>query len=71
MVILSSNQGWIELGRQIHGQIMKLGFGSYVFVGSPLVDMYAKSGLIYDAKQVFDQLPERNVVVHNTMIWVF
>ncbi|KAF2312763.1 hypothetical protein GH714_039940 [Hevea brasiliensis] len=30
--------------------------------------MYAKMGLIYEAKQVFDEMPEKNVVLHNTMI---
>ncbi|KAA8529287.1 hypothetical protein F0562_033914 [Nyssa sinensis] len=68
MLILSSNQVCVDLGRQIHGQIVKFGFESYVFVGSPLVDMYSKAGLIYDAKQVFDELPERNLVMYNTMI---
>ncbi|PIA63304.1 hypothetical protein AQUCO_00200967v1 [Aquilegia coerulea] len=68
MLILSSSQSWIMLGKQIHGQILKFGFQSYVFVGSPLVDMYAKSGLIYDAKRVFEELSERNTVMYNTMI---
>jgi pentatricopeptide repeat protein len=68
MLILSSNQGCADLGRQIHGQIVKFGFQSYVFVVSPLVVMYSKMGLIYDAKQVFDEMPERNVVTYNTMI---
>ncbi|KAL1803278.1 hypothetical protein ACET3Z_031925 [Daucus carota] len=68
MLILSSNKGYVGLGRQIHGQVVKCGFGSYVFVGSPLVDMYSKSGLIYDAERVFERLPERNVVMYNTML---
>ncbi|CAK9159948.1 unnamed protein product [Ilex paraguariensis] len=68
MLILSSDQGCIELGSQIHGQIVKFGFESYVFVGSPLVDMYSKAGLIYEAKRVFEGLAERNVVMYNTMI---
>ncbi|TXG56716.1 hypothetical protein EZV62_018029 [Acer yangbiense] len=68
MLILSSSKGCVDLGRQIHGQIVKFGFGSYVFVGSPLMDMYAKMGLIYDAKRVFDGMSERNVVMYNTMI---
>ncbi|GKV39280.1 hypothetical protein SLEP1_g47081 [Rubroshorea leprosula] len=68
MLILASSLGCIHLGRQIHGQIVKLGFESYLFVGSPLVDMYCKAGLIYDAKLVFDEVPERNVVMYNTMI---
>ncbi|KAJ4710675.1 Pentatricopeptide repeat-containing protein [Melia azedarach] len=68
MLILCSSRGLVDLGRQIHGQIVRFGFGSYVFVGSPLVDMYAKLGLIYDAKRVFDEMPERNVVMYNTII---
>ncbi|XP_031278989.1 putative pentatricopeptide repeat-containing protein At1g68930 [Pistacia vera] len=68
MLILSSSEGYIDLGRQIHGQIVKLGFESYVFVGSPLVDMYAKMGFIYDAKWVFDGMTEKTVVMRNTMI---
>ncbi|KAK2976378.1 hypothetical protein RJ640_008088 [Escallonia rubra] len=68
MLLLSSNQGVVDLGKQIHGQIMKFGFDSYVFVSSPLVDMYSKAGLVYDAKRVFYELPERNVVVYNTMV---
>ncbi|KAG6625722.1 putative pentatricopeptide repeat-containing protein At1g68930 [Carya illinoinensis] len=68
MLILSSNQGCVDLGSQVHGHIVKFGFQSYQFVGSPLVDMYSKMGLIYDAKRVFDEMPEKNVVMHNTMI---
>ncbi|CAI9096392.1 OLC1v1032535C1 [Oldenlandia corymbosa var. corymbosa] len=71
MLILSYDKDWIHLARQIHGQIMKCGFMSCVFVGSSLLDMYAKSGLICDAKEVFHQLPEKNVVVYNTMIMGF
>ncbi|KAF5757586.1 putative tetratricopeptide-like helical domain superfamily, DYW domain-containing protein [Helianthus annuus] len=68
MLILCSNNGLVGLGKQIHGQIVTYGFESYVFVGSPLVEMYAKAGFIDDARQVFDELPERNVVMYNTMI---
>ncbi|KAL3578595.1 hypothetical protein D5086_020099 [Populus alba] len=68
MLLLVSNQGCVDLGRQIHGQIVKFGFGAYVFVGSSLVDMYAKMGLVSVASQVFDEVQERNVVMYNTMI---
>lgn len=68
MLILSSSQGCVHLGRQIHGHIVKFGFQNYVFVGSPLVDMYSKTGFISDAKQAFDEIPEKNVVMFNTMI---
>lgn len=68
MLILASGRSLVDLGRQIHCQITKLGFESYVFVGSPLVDMYSKAGLIEDAKLVFEKMCERNLVLYNTMI---
>ncbi|KAF6169109.1 hypothetical protein GIB67_038606 [Kingdonia uniflora] len=68
MLILVSSRFSVGLGKQIHGLVVKFGFESYVFVGSSLVDMYSKGGLIYDAKRVFDELTEHNVVVGNTMI---
>jgi hypothetical protein len=52
----------------VHCQILQLGFGAYAFVGSPLVDMYAKMGLIPDSKLVFDELEFKNVVMYNTMV---
>ncbi|KAF9623589.1 hypothetical protein IFM89_003379 [Coptis chinensis] len=68
MLILSSSLSCIVLGKQIHGQILKLGFQAYVFVGSPLVDMYSKSGLMVEAKRTFEEMSERNLVIYNTMI---
>ncbi|GMH26196.1 hypothetical protein Nepgr_028039 [Nepenthes gracilis] len=68
VLILSLNRGSIDLGRLFHGQIVKLGFSTFVFVGNPLVDMYSKFGLIHDAKRVFDEAPERNLVMCNTMV---
>ncbi|XP_057777411.1 putative pentatricopeptide repeat-containing protein At1g68930 [Salvia miltiorrhiza] len=71
VIIVLSKKGWVNLGGVVHAQVVKLGFESYVFVGSPLVDMYAKCGLIREAKRVFDELPERNLVVYNTMLMGF
>ncbi|KAE8690909.1 putative pentatricopeptide repeat-containing protein [Hibiscus syriacus] len=68
MLILSSSQECFDLGWQIHGQIVKFGFGSYVFVSCPLMDMFSKAARVFDAKLVFDETPERNVVMYNTMI---
>ncbi|KAJ8440916.1 hypothetical protein Cgig2_022772 [Carnegiea gigantea] len=68
MLILSSDMDCVDLGRQLHGQIARLGFLSYMFVANPLLDMYSKLGFVYDAKQVFQEAPERNLVMYNTMI---
>ncbi|KAH0971988.1 hypothetical protein GBA52_024144 [Prunus armeniaca] len=62
-VLTSCSGAWgFDLGRQIHSLIIKTKFESHIFVGSSLLDMYAKAGRIYEARGVFDCLPERDVV---------
>lgn len=51
-----------ELGKQIHSLIIKSNFESHIYVGSSLLDMYAKAGRIHEARGVFECLPERDVV---------
>lgn len=55
-------------GRQIHEHISKSGLLSDVVVGSALVDMYIKCGSLLKAFEVFDRLPNRNVVSWGAMI---
>ncbi|CAL9025860.1 unnamed protein product [Prunus brigantina] len=62
-VLTSCSGAWgFDLGRQIHSLIIKTKFESHIFVGSSLLDMYAKAGRIYEARGVFNCLPERDVV---------
>ncbi len=58
----------LEEGRYVHQQIIQFGWGSDVFVGNSLVDMYAKCGSIEDAWRVFNKMPSRNVVTWNAMV---
>ncbi|CAK9237283.1 unnamed protein product [Sphagnum troendelagicum] len=55
-------------GRRAHEQIIQLGCASDVFVGSSLVDMYAKCGSIEDARRVFDSMPSHDLVSWNAII---
>lgn len=41
---------------------MKSGFEAHIFVGSSLLDMYAKAGKVHEARGIFECLPERDVV---------
>lgn len=50
------------LGRQIHSLIVKSSYESHVYVGSSLLDMYAKAGKILEARNVFECMPKRDVV---------
>lgn len=55
-------------GRQIHAVCLKNGHGDDVYVGSALVDMYARCGGMEEAKVVFDGLKSKNEVCWNALI---
>ncbi|KAJ7548554.1 hypothetical protein O6H91_07G017100 [Diphasiastrum complanatum] len=63
-----SSIGASELANHIHGLFSKSGLGLDSFLGSSIVDMYAKCGDFKRAWEVFATLPERNLVVWTTMI---
>ncbi|KAJ8532353.1 hypothetical protein K7X08_012276 [Anisodus acutangulus] len=58
----------IKRGKLIHSSISKTPSLSNVFVGSALINMYAKCGYLPEAIQIFDNMPERNLVSWNVMI---
>ncbi|KAH9297549.1 hypothetical protein KI387_029231 [Taxus chinensis] len=60
--------GALEEGIVIHQCIIEIGFWPDVLVASALVDMYAKCGSVQKAKELFDKMPQRNVVSWNAMI---
>ncbi|WCJ44548.1 Pentatricopeptide repeat (PPR) superfamily protein [Euphorbia peplus] len=55
-------------GKLIHSYTKKTPAWSNVFVGSALIYMYSKCGYLSDAIQVFDSMPERNLISWKTMI---
>ncbi|KAM6585509.1 hypothetical protein CsatB_012511 [Cannabis sativa] len=63
-----ASTGSLEQGKWVHAQVIKSGGRLVAFVGNTLVDMYAKSGSIEDAKKVFDRLVKRDVVSWNSML---
>ncbi|KAK6123035.1 hypothetical protein DH2020_043217 [Rehmannia glutinosa] len=58
----------LELGKSIHGRVIKVGVGVDVFVGTAIVDLYAKCGAMYDAIKQFKLMPIRNVVSWTAII---
>lgn len=54
-------------GRRLHCDVVKAG-GADGFVMNSLVDMYAKSEDLENARKVFDRVPERNVVSWTSML---
>ncbi|KAH7446972.1 hypothetical protein KP509_01G084700 [Ceratopteris richardii] len=64
--------GDIEQGEKIHEDVMQQGLLKYSEVlGTALVDMYAKCGLLSKAKYVHDKLPSRSVGSWTALIAVY
>jgi len=61
---------WLHLkkGQQVHHQIIESGLETDVFVGSNLVDIYAKCGSLEDGWTIFKKMLFRDVVTWSTMI---
>ncbi|PIN08236.1 hypothetical protein CDL12_19193 [Handroanthus impetiginosus] len=57
-----------KVGRLLHGHAVVSGFGSDVFVGSALVDMYMSFSRIRHAYKVFDGIAEPDTVLWNTIL---
>uniref|UniRef100_A0A7N0RGG3 DYW domain-containing protein n=1 Tax=Kalanchoe fedtschenkoi TaxID=63787 RepID=A0A7N0RGG3_KALFE len=58
----------LELGFQIHGVVVKLGFLDYVFVANALMGLYGKSGVLDYVMKVFDHMTQRDIASWNTVI---
>ncbi|PKA52830.1 Putative pentatricopeptide repeat-containing protein [Apostasia shenzhenica] len=58
----------LEHGREVHSLAIKNNYESHVYVGSSLLNMYAKASEIQDARKVFDMLPDRDVVSCTSII---
>ncbi|KAL8049840.1 hypothetical protein ABFX02_06G045200 [Erythranthe guttata] len=58
----------IQVGEEVHRQVIRSGCGNNTFVLNALVDMYAKCGDIIRAKRVFDSIQEKELVSWNSMI---
>lgn len=58
----------LNAGKQLHACAAKTGLRSNVFVGSALVDLYAKLGTVEEAERAFGDTREANIVSYTTLI---
>lgn len=57
-----------HIGEQVYSQAVKLGLSSVNWVGNSLISMYARSGMMEDARKAFDILFEKTLVSYNTIV---
>ncbi|KAK9277500.1 hypothetical protein L1049_007044 [Liquidambar formosana] len=60
--------GALNTGKWVHELVKTKGFETNVSIANALIDMYAKSGNIDLARDVFERLPHRSVVSWTSMI---
>lgn len=63
----ASLRSW-RRGMEIHAYAMRRGLTDDVFVGNAIMDMYAKCGLMDDAKNLFDGMEVKDVVTWNALV---
>ncbi|KAL6012576.1 hypothetical protein ACLOJK_003065, partial [Asimina triloba] len=63
----SSIAGFWE-GKQIHAQTVKTGFLSDAYVRNGILDLYVKCGSMEDARILYGEMPERDIVSHTSIV---
>ncbi|KAJ4950038.1 hypothetical protein NE237_026870 [Protea cynaroides] len=60
--------GQLTRGKQLHAQLICSGYQLCIFVSNHLLNMYAKSGDMVFARNMFDTMPYRNLVSWTALI---
>ncbi|XP_027334090.1 pentatricopeptide repeat-containing protein At4g14050, mitochondrial-like [Abrus precatorius] len=63
-----ANLAVLELGKQMHGLVITLGYESCLFISNTLVDMYAKCSDLVAAKYIFSEMCRKDVVSWTSII---
>ncbi|PAN14987.1 hypothetical protein PAHAL_2G456000 [Panicum hallii] len=57
-----------SIGKQLHALVLRYGFLDVVSLRNVLCHFYCRCGNMSDARRVFDEMPERDVISWNTVI---
>lgn len=68
ILMACGNLGRLKQGKEVHAKVIVVGETGNVVVGSSLVDMYGKCGLVTNSRLVFDRMTKRNAVTLCTLL---
>ena len=68
VTLASVHLGALALGQSIHAYILKTNIGADIFIGTALVDMYAKIGDTISAQEIFNKLEKKDAMAWTSMI---
>lgn len=57
-----------EMAKVVHEHVLEMGFGSDLYVCNALIDMYSRLDDLVRARNVFDGMPNRDLVTWNSLI---
>lgn len=66
-----SNPELLQEGKVIHTLVITAGLHESIIVGNALVTMYGKCGKMCEAKQVFQKMPNKDLVTWNALIGAY
>ncbi|KAH7657259.1 TPR-like protein [Dioscorea alata] len=58
----------LQTGTAIHGQVLRFGFELDMYVMSGFISLYSNFGDIMNARKIFDEMPERDVVSWTSVV---
>ena len=63
-----STQCEVSLGSALHGSALRCGVEGDLFVRTSLIDFYGKCKHVFSARELFDDMSDRNVVSWTAMV---
>ncbi|KAJ8752958.1 hypothetical protein K2173_008693 [Erythroxylum novogranatense] len=68
VLVACGRKGCLRVGKRIHGLIFRRALEENIEANNALMDMYVKCECLNEAKQIFDELPVKDVVSWTTII---
>ncbi|KAI8017895.1 putative pentatricopeptide repeat-containing protein [Camellia lanceoleosa] len=70
-IIVGDTKDDFEFGKQVHIEVVKVFSLSNEFLGTHLLRMYSQAGDMDSVKKVFDEMPIRDFVIWNALIFCY